>query len=136
MRHPIRKLAVAVGVAIAASAVAATPAQAIPAVDFVTEWTDPDSAPVKSVTATCPHGTVVYGGGGGISDLGEDFGESNGGRDVVLQIVYPDPSLDSVGANAYEDETGYANNWEVTAFAMCADPSSTRSARTWPSSAR
>jgi hypothetical protein len=192
-----------VGLALAATAVAAPPAHALGGIQLIAATSATDSTAAKSATATCPAGTVVYGGGGHLfnvpdgdqvrlsglrplvtllgmtgfraSATEDDSGYnkawsvtayaicgpalagwqvvwatsasasnqwgsatahcpagkkalsagaevSNGGRDVVLQLIVPDVSLGWVVGAAYEDETGYAGNWQVTAYAVCANP--------------
>jgi hypothetical protein len=66
----------------------------------------------RSATATCPNGKKVISAGAEVT---------NGGDDVVLQLIVPNNNLDSVAANAYEDETGYLGNWQLTAYAVCAN---------------
>jgi hypothetical protein len=66
----------------------------------------------RSATATCPNGKKVISAGAAVA---------NGGRDVVLQLIVPNNNLDWVAANAYEDETGYHGNWQLTAYAVCAN---------------
>jgi hypothetical protein len=193
----------AVGLALAATAVAASPAYALNGIQVITATSATDSATAKSATATCPAGTVIYGGGGHLYDVPDseqvrlsglrplvsligltgfrasatedDSGYnkawsvtvyaicgpalpgwqvvwsispttsnpansatvhcpagkkalsagaevSHGGRDVVLQLIVPDASLDWAVAGAYEDETGTNASWEVTAYAVCANP--------------
>jgi hypothetical protein len=190
------------GLTLAATAVAASPAHALNGIVVVEATSVTDSATSKSAAATCPAGTVIYGGGGHLynvpdgnqvrlsglrplvsligltgfraSATEDDSGYnkawsvtayaicgpalpgwqvvwsispttsnpsnsatvhcpgakkaisagaevSNGGRDVVLQLIVPDASLDWAVAAAYEDETGTNASWEVTAYAVCAN---------------
>jgi hypothetical protein len=66
----------------------------------------------RSATATCPNGKKVISTGATVA---------NGGADVVLQLIVPNNNLDWVATNAYEDETGYNGNWQLTAYAVCAN---------------
>ena len=52
----------------------------------------------RSATATCPNGKNVISAGAEVT---------NGGGDVVLQLIVPNNNLGWVATNAYEDETGY-----------------------------
>jgi hypothetical protein len=75
-----------------------------------------DSAARKSAVAFCPAGTRVVGGGGDIV---------NGAHEVALTGLRPVSTLisghyvDSFVATAEEDDTGYAANWTVYAYAIC-----------------
>jgi hypothetical protein len=76
------------------------------------------TSPVNSVfpkvaSASCLPGKKVIGMGGYVT---------NGNGEVVLNEIIPDAALGRVRATAWEDETGYAGNWSITAIAMCADP--------------
>ena len=70
-----------------------------------------DSASVKGATAACTAGKQV---------LGTGATTANGAGQVRLTAVAP--GAGAVSARAYEDETGYAGAWSVTAFAICANP--------------
>jgi hypothetical protein len=67
----------------------------------------------KTVTATCPAGTTVIGGGGYIS------GDPS---QLLLTGLRPVVSWLGTGfqALAAEDDTGYAGNWRVSSYAVCA----------------
>jgi hypothetical protein len=205
MRLKFRRLGYVgvVGLAVVATAVVATPAHALAGIVVIEATSATNSTTAKSATATCPAGTVIYGGGGHLynvpdsnqvrlsglrplvsligltgfraSATEDDSGYnkawsvtayaicgpalagwqvvwsispttsnpsnsatahcpagkkalsagaevSNGGSGVVLQLIVPDVSLDWAVAAAYEDETGYNGSWEVTAYAVCANP--------------
>jgi hypothetical protein len=44
------------------------------------------------------------------------------GQELVLDDLRPNAALTSVTANVVEDETGFAPNWSVSAYAICATP--------------
>ncbi|MFB6726047.1 hypothetical protein ACFCV3_38105 [Kribbella sp. NPDC056345] len=83
----------------------------LPGLQRVSATSPTDSATNKSVTATCPVGKKVVGTGH----------ELLGGRgQVYLDDVVPSADLTSVRAEAFEDQDGTANNWSITAYAVCA----------------
>ncbi len=67
----------------------------------------------KSATVTCPAGKRVL-------SASADVNPGNG--DVLIDDVRPSADLQSVTANAMEDETGTAADWTVSALAICAYP--------------
>jgi hypothetical protein len=70
----------------------------------------------KSATASCPSGMRVFGGGGDIV---------GGGHEVALTGLRPVSTSssgtfhDSFVASAEEDDSGYAANWTIYAYAIC-----------------
>jgi hypothetical protein len=70
-----------------------------------------DSEFFKTVNADCPTGMQITGGGGDIT---------GGAGQVVLDEITPA----TVGSffTAFEDETGFAGNWFLRAYAICATP--------------
>jgi hypothetical protein len=66
------------------------------------------------VTATCPAGKVLLGGGGEITG---GFGE------VLMDDMAPVPFENKFTVTGYED-SAYAPNWTVTAYAICSAPRS------------
>jgi hypothetical protein len=82
------------------------------------EWemtTSPSNSDAhKSATAACGEGKVVVGAGGAAM--------LNGKGAVILTAFYPDAGLTQVTAEASESVV-YGANWEVSAFAVCAEPS-------------
>ncbi|RJK96923.1 hypothetical protein [Vallicoccus soli] len=71
------------------------------------------SAATRSVTASCPSGTKLVGGGGQV----------NGTAGVAgLDEVTPLPQLAGVVAVAAEPPTGSAESWYAGAYAICAAP--------------
>jgi hypothetical protein len=67
----------------------------------------------KAVSVSCPAGKQVTGAGAEII---------NGAGQVILTDVVPNGGLTSVTAEALEDQSGYANNWILRAYAICATP--------------
>jgi hypothetical protein len=80
---------------------------------YVPFSTASNSSSSKVATATCPAGTRVHGTGARL--LGD-------GGQVYLDDVQPSSDLTSVIASAYEDGSGYAGNWQLWAYAVCANP--------------
>ena len=72
-----------------------------------------DSTAEKSVTAACPAGKRVIGGGGAI-------GTSDFAIQRILTGVTPNSALTTVTATGHEDEAGYGQDWTVVAYAVCA----------------
>jgi hypothetical protein len=69
----------------------------------------------KTATATCPAGKQVTGGGA------EIFGVGFEGQ-VAINDVIPNAALTSVTVQGLEDQNGFAGNWALLAFAICATP--------------
>jgi hypothetical protein len=87
-------------------------AQASGSPERVTETGAFTAQPVKSVTATCPEGTVRYAGGGAV-----DYGPAGGGG-VALTGVVPDDGGASITVTAAA-APGHTGPWSLTAFALC-----------------
>lgn len=85
----------------------AAPAQAVPNPIYVLAVSANNANSPKSVTATCPAGTVVYGAGGSVA---------GGGNSVVLSDVIP--TMTTVTAWGIE-VVAFGGNWSVTATAVC-----------------
>jgi hypothetical protein len=85
-------------------------AAAAPAARMVQAHSGPDSTDLKTAAATCPAGTVVYGGGGDIV---------GGGHEVFLQQLDTFGHPDQFYAQAHEDADGYAGSWSLYAWAVC-----------------
>jgi hypothetical protein len=87
---------------------------------FVLDWetvpsfSSDDSSSPKAVTATCPAGKRVIGVAGGVL--------AGPNQRPMLNSINPNAALTSVTAVAFEDENGYANDWQVYAEAICASP--------------
>jgi hypothetical protein len=72
-----------------------------------------DSNTNKGADATCPAGTEAIGGGGSVGGSGE----------VLMDTFRPVSFLNGVTGfrvNGTEDADGFAGNWAVTAYALCA----------------
>jgi hypothetical protein len=67
----------------------------------------------SDVSAVCPAGKKVLGAGGELTAAGGQ---------VVMDDILPDPALASVRVTGFEDGNGTASNWNVRAFAICANP--------------
>lgn len=90
-------------------------AQAVPGLQLSTRTSVSDSSTSKTVGAKCPAGKRVLGGGGTVT----------GGRgQVILERLEPVQTAASYRfvVAAREDGTGFAGNWSLTAYAVCADP--------------
>jgi hypothetical protein len=102
-----------------AYAICATP---LPGLTLVPASTISDSND-KSVVAVCPSGKSVVGVGGRVtggfrleSDPFAAYGE------VLMDGLVPNPALTFVTVRASEDENGFAQDWSLTAYAICANP--------------
>jgi hypothetical protein len=106
--------AIVIGLA-AAQALLASQAEAVPGLQRSTRTSVSDSSTSKTVTIRCPAGKRVLGGGGTVT----------GGRgQVVLERLEPAQTAtdDRFVVGAREDGTGYSRNWQLTAYALCANP--------------
>jgi hypothetical protein len=104
-------VAALLGSAVAAVAPAVTAAAAVPGLATV-QAASPNNSVGKSVTVSCPAGTLVVDAGGFVTGV---VGQ------VVLDDITPDAGLGSVTVTGYETD-GTGANWRVHAFAKCADP--------------
>ena len=99
----------------AVQALLASQAEAVPGLQRITKTSVSDSSTSKTVAANCPAGKRVLGGGGTVT----------GGRgQVVLERLEPVQTAtnDRFVVGAREDGTGYSRNWQLTAYALCANP--------------
>lgn len=73
-----------------------------------------NSNPIKTIDAFCPTETRVIGGGASVSD--------NNSRQVRLTQLIPTTGgpQDFYRVTAVEPPAGYAEDWSVTAYALCA----------------
>jgi hypothetical protein len=67
----------------------------------------------RTATATCSPGKQLLAGFGVVRV---------GNFNVILDDIEPSMALNSVTIRAFEDETGYPNNWFLGASAVCANP--------------
>lgn len=118
-----RHLAVASGVLapvlLLAGLLTASPATAVPGIVSDTDDTnsmDYGPATSKTMTAECPEGTKIIGGGGGL--LGNQVGDGL----VITQLQPIDPIF--LGEDRFtvtvEDPSGTVRDWGVRATAICA----------------
>jgi hypothetical protein len=88
----------------------ARPAAAVPGQLFVTATSATDSNETKGLYAKCPSGLAPIGGGA----------EVTGGANRV-RISHSVPMInDAWSVSAMEDNNGYAGDWSITAWAICA----------------
>jgi hypothetical protein len=108
-----RKLPVTLALALSCAAATAGAAQATPSgLERVSADTAKTSTSPKTVTAYCPDGKQVLGGGGEIvGALGE----------VIVDDLMPLSDLSGYQMTAYEDEPTFNDSWELVVHAICAD---------------
>ncbi|HZB33898.1 MAG TPA: hypothetical protein VE465_27300 [Streptosporangiaceae bacterium] len=102
--------AVAVSVA---QAGAMTPANAVAGLNRVSAASVFDSSVSKAASVACPANQVAVGGGATIG---------GGGEGAAVTRFAPLPGGTGFEARAYEDRVGYAANWALRVYAVCADP--------------
>jgi hypothetical protein len=95
---------------VAAEAICADPP---PGLQLATARSPSDSNPSKTVTAACPSGKNVLGAGASIA---------SGAGEVVIDDMVPNNLLTNVTATGFEDPDGFAGNWRVFGYAICANP--------------
>jgi hypothetical protein len=83
-----------------------------PGLELITA-TSPFESDPASVKASCPSGKNLLGAAGEITS---GFGE------VVMDDLRPDAALTSVTVLGLEDQNGTSSNWNLTAYAICANP--------------
>jgi len=88
-------------------------ADSLTAREIVSASTPLSSSSAQQAKAVCPGGTRVVGTGARVN---------NAGRQVGLQVTRAAGPGDIVRAQAHEDASGYADNWNVTSVAVCAEP--------------
>jgi len=116
MKRSIRSAMAVAALAVSAVAVAfgpATPALADPAGLVVEGETSVSNSSDKTIKANCPSGKVVTGGGGYLT-----LSQS---AEAYVGLDRLEPAADGSGFTATMREAKpYANNWMVTALALCA----------------
>ena len=116
--HSGRSLAAAAAVLVAllvAQGSAAPAAHAAAGLTRVTAISASSSNTTRTISAICPAGQRVFGGGAEIV---------NGQQRVVLERLQPrhDATDDRFIAGAREQATGYDGAWQLRAFAICGAP--------------
>jgi hypothetical protein len=66
----------------------------------------------KTFSQPCPAGKQLLGGGAEISGAGQ----------LVIEALRPDAGLTTFDVQGAEDEVGFAGDWPVVAYAICANP--------------
>lgn len=89
-------------------------APAPPGLIYVVDFTGGDSSPSKSLYAWCPPGRKVLGVGGRVT--APDTSR------VILTAMHPTGTGNGAEVAAVERPGGYAGNWFLHAWAVCADP--------------
>lgn len=84
---------------------------AVPGLQQVAVSTPSDSVSPKSVTASCPSPKRLVGTGAHVAGVPGQ---------VLIERIHPVSG--AVRVIAYEDENGFAGNWSLSAYAVCADP--------------
>jgi hypothetical protein len=99
----------------ALTVVSPPPAQAVPGLQLVSASSGHNSLAGKQVQALCPAGLQVVGAAASVQD---------GQGEVILTGYRPvaGRAFHYVEAAAHEDDTGYASNWSITAYALCSPP--------------
>jgi hypothetical protein len=87
--------------------------QAPAGLQYIGFQTASNSNSFKSATASCPAGKQLISVGARTT---------NGGGDVVLDDLRPNAALTSATITGYEDEAGFAGNWSLWAYGVCANP--------------
>lgn len=94
--------------------VGAPPASALPGLQVVSVASGFDSQPSKSITANCPAGKKVVGGGGRVN--------AAGGKAGVTELSPVTGTTDGFKATGFESDNGFAGTWSIQAYAICANP--------------
>ena len=85
----------------------------LPGLELVSATSATSSSDFRSATVTCPAGKRVVGTGARVT---------GGLNAVVLDDIRPDSPLETVNAQAHEDQAGTTGDWAVIAYAVCAEP--------------
>jgi hypothetical protein len=97
--------------AAACLALAGSASASVPGLERTSFTTAPDSV-AKTAGAACTSGKDVLGGGGEVT---------GGDGQVALTKLSFLEGLDPFEARASEDQTGFASDWSLAAYAICAD---------------
>jgi hypothetical protein len=92
---------------------AAEPAFALPGLTMAQAF-GPMNSNNKGLSALCPSGLVVVGGGAKVTGAGQSF--------VHLGTLQPQEPTNSFGVVAWEVEPGTNFNWQLNVFAICVQP--------------
>jgi hypothetical protein len=106
-------LCAVLGLAPLAVPLAAEPAWALPGLTIAQAFSV-NSSDNKSLSAPCPHGLVVVGGGAKVTGPGQSY--------VHLGTLQPKEATNSFGVAAWEVEPGTNFNWQMNVFAICVQP--------------
>jgi hypothetical protein len=114
-RSPVARWTLCVALALAALAVplAAEPAWALPGLTMAQAF-GPMNSNNKGLSALCPTGLVVIGGGAKVTGAGQSW--------VHLGTLQPQEPTNSFGVVAWEVEPGTNFNWQLNVFAICVQP--------------
>jgi hypothetical protein len=91
----------------------ATASAAVAGLQVVSGESDVATSFNKGTTIGCPAGKQVLGAGGDLT---------GGASQVMMDDITPNAALTQVTVFGAEDGSGFAGNWTVTAFAICATP--------------
>ena len=108
--HVVIACAVLTVPALAAIGVAEPAYASVPGLQVISADSATNSSSPKTAVATCPTGKQVLSVGARID---------GGGGQVLLDDAYPNSSLTSVTAKAYEDDDGTTAQWFIRAYAVC-----------------
>lgn len=81
--------------------------------EYVSYLTLSDSSASKAATATCPAGKQLLSTGARVL---------NGGGRVIVNSSVPAAGLASTTSTAYEAQGGFAGNWSLYSYGVCANP--------------
>ena len=95
---------------LAADSVCANPP---PGLQLIKAQIQSDSEELKIVTATCPAGKNLLSTGAEVT---------GGSGEIVIDDVRPAAALTNVTVTGIEDDSGTVFDWNVTAYAICANP--------------
>jgi len=87
--------------------------EAPPGLEYQSYHTFNNSSVRKDATVVCSRGKQVIGTGARTE---------GGDGQVIIEDIVPAGSLHTVGVSAVEVSAGYAGNWSMWGYAVCADP--------------